>query len=219
MSEENNITSTENNEILNDTKTVTKKIKIGDVIFYSLIILIFIFTLFTTTIWFSSVKILQNSMLPTLEPNDVLILDNLSSYSRGDVIVFSHNENEDFIKRIIAVEGDTIYSIDGEIFIEYYENDQLITEKVNETYLKQQKSTYLEYDFGVGVADIPKTTISKDCLYVLGDNRLVSVDSRDFGEINVNQVKGVVHEFFIKNKGVTSAIFNFFENIFTSCKN
>ena len=212
MSEEINFTSTEN-------QTKVKKIKISDIIFYSVLILIFVFTLFTTTFWFSSVKIMQNSMMPTLQPNDVLILDKLSSYSRGDVIVFSHNENEDFIKRIIAVEGDTIYSIDGEIYVEYYENGQLVTVKVEESYIKEQKSTYLEYDFGVGVVDIPKTTISKDCLYVLGDNRKVSVDSRDFGEINISSVKGVVHEFFIKNKGTTTAIFNFFENIFTSCKN
>ena len=212
MSEEINFTSTEN-------QTKVKKIKISDIIFYSVLILIFVFTLFTTTFWFSSVKIMQNSMMPTLQPNDVLILDKLSSYSRGDVIVFSHNENEDFIKRIIAVEGDTIYSIDGEIYVEYYENGQLVTVKVDESYIKEQKSTYLKYDFGVGVVDIPKTTISKDCLYVLGDNRKVSVDSRDFGEINISSVKGVVHEFFIKNKGTTTAIFNFFENIFTSCKN
>lgn len=212
MSEEINLTSTEN-------QTKDKKIKISDIIFYSVLILIFVFTLFTTTFWFSSVKIMQNSMMPTLQPNDVLILDKLSSYSRGDVIVFSHNENEDFIKRIIAVEGDTIYSIDGEIYVEYYENGQLVTVKVEESYIKEQKSTYLKYDFGVGVVDIPKTTISKDCLYVLGDNRKVSVDSRDFGEINTSSVKGVVHEFFIKNKGTTTAIFNFFENIFTSCKN
>ncbi len=212
MSEEINLTSTEN-------QTKDKKIKISDVIFYTVLILIFVFTLFTTTFWFSSVKIMQNSMMSTLQPNDVLILDKLSSYSRGDVIVFNHNENEDFIKRIIAVEGDTIYSLDGEIYVEYYENGQLITVKVDESYVKEQKSTYLEYDFGVGVVDIPKTTVSKDCLYVLGDNRKVSVDSRDFGEINISSVKGVVHEFFIKNKGVTTAIFNFFENIFTSCKN
>ncbi len=212
MSEENNFTSTE-------TQKVVKKIKISDIIFYSVLILIFAFSLFTTTFWFSSVKILQNSMMPTLQPNDVLLLDKLSSYSRGDVIVFSHNENEDFIKRVIAVEGDTIYSINGEIYLEYYENEQLITKKVDEYYLKEQQSTYLDYISGVGIIDIPKTTVSKGCVYVLGDNRVVSVDSRDFGEVQKDKVKGVVHEFFTKNKATTTAIFNFFENVFTSCKN
>ncbi|MBQ9782864.1 MAG: hypothetical protein IJW26_06780, partial [Clostridia bacterium] len=78
---------------------------------------------------------------------------------------------------------------------------------------------YLEYDFGVGIVDIPRTTISAGCIYVLGDNRRVSVDSRDIGEIKKDKVKGVVHEFWIKNKSVTTNVFSFFENIFTSCKN
>ena len=212
MSEENLVTNFE-------SENKTKKIKIGDIIFYSILILVFAFTVFTTTFWFSSIKIQQTSMLPTFEPNDVVLLDKLSSYSRGDVIVFNHDENEDFIKRVIAVEGDTVYSIDGEVYVEYYNENELVTEKVNEYYLNEQKSTYLEYDFGVGIVDIPRTTISAGCIYVLGDNRHVSVDSRDIGEIKKDKVKGVVHEFWIKNKSVTTNVFSFFENIFTSCKN
>ena len=211
MCDENLISSPENEKKSN-------KIKIGDVIFYAVLFVVFIFMVFTTTFWFSTVKIQQTSMFPTLQSNDVVLLDKLSSYSRGDVIVFTHNENEDFIKRVIAVEGDTIYSIDGEVYVEYYSGQELVTLKVNEYYLNEQKSTYLEYNFGVGIIDIPRTTISSGCVYVLGDNRIVSVDSRDIGEISKDKVKGVVHEFWIKNKGVTTSIFSFFENIFTSCK-
>ncbi|MBQ9782734.1 MAG: signal peptidase I, partial [Clostridia bacterium] len=133
MSEENLVTNSE-------SENKTKKIKIGDIIFYSILILVFAFTVFTTTFWFSSIKIQQTSMLPTFEPNDVVLLDKLSSYSRGDVIVFNHDENEDFIKRVIAVEGDTVYSIDGEVYVEYYNENELVTEKVNEYYLNEQKS-------------------------------------------------------------------------------
>ncbi len=196
-----------------------KGVKIGDIIFYSIVILLFAFVFFSTTFWFSTVKIQQTSMMPTLKSNDVVLLDKLSSYSRGDVIVFEHNENEDFIKRVIAVEGDVIYSINGEVYVEYYNNGELVVDKVDEYYLNEQKSTYLYYDYGVGIVDIPRTTISQGCIYVLGDNRRVSVDSRDIGEVNVNKVKGVVHDFWIKNKKITTTIFSFFENIFTSCKN
>ena len=40
----------------------------------------------------------------------------------------------------------------------------------------------------------------------MGDNRLVSVDSRDFGCISIDQVSGVVHEFWVKNKEFTTKI-------------
>ncbi len=206
-------------ETVSSEKQKNNKVKIVDIIFYCTLFLIFAFAFFTTTFWFSSVKVLQTSMLPTFNPNDIIMLDKLSSYSRGDVIVFARNENEDYIKRVIAVEGDTVYSINGEVFVEYTKNGEIVIEKLNETYLNEPTSTYLQYDFGVGIVDIPRTTVTEGCIYVLGDNRRVSVDSRDFGLVEKSTVKGVVHDFWIKNKSITTSIFNFFENIFTSCKN
>ena len=208
------------NEIVTkNTNENNKKVKIGDIIFYSTLIFLFLFTFFTTTFWFSLVKIQQTSMLPTFQSGDILVLNKLSSYSRGDVIVFSHNENEDFIKRVIAVEGDTIYSINGEVYVEYYVNGELVTNKLTELYLNEQNSTYLEYSYGIGAVDIPKTTILENCVYVLGDNRVVSVDSRSIGQVKISSIKGVVNEFWIKNKQTTTKIFSFFENLFKSCKN
>ena len=122
-----------------------KGVKIGDIIFYSIVILLFAFVFFSTTFWFSTVKIQQTSMMPTLKSNDVVLLDKLSSYSRGDVIVFKHNENEDFIKRVIAVEGDVIYSINGEVYVEYYNNGELVVEKVDEYYLNEQNLHTFQY--------------------------------------------------------------------------
>ena len=184
---------------------------ISDIIFYGVCVLIILFTIFTSFFWVSTVKVQQNSMYPTLKPNDILILDKLSSYSRGDVIVFSYSENEDYIKRVIAVGGDTVYTINGEVYIEYTDkNGNKVTEKVVEDYVKEQASTYTSEN-----TDIPRTQIPEGKLFVLGDNRRVSVDSRHekVGLISKEKVKGVVKKFWINSKGVTTAFFGFLDSI------
>lgn len=190
----------------------TKKI-ISDIIFYSVCTLIVLFTIFTSFFWVSTVKVQQNSMLPTLKPNDIVILDKLSSYSRGDVIVFSYSENDDYIKRVIGIGGDTVWTENGDVYLEYTDkNGKKVTEKLKEDYINEQSSTFTNGYMG----DLEKITIPEGKLFVLGDNRHVSVDSRHakVGLISQDSVKGVVKEFWISAKPVTTAIFGLFDKIF-----
>lgn len=121
------------------------------------------------------------SMQPTLHNNDVIFLEKLSietnNIKKGEIIVFdSKNENNDYyIKRVIGVAGDQVEIKDGKVYVN---GNQIV-----ENYLAQGTITE---------PISPKTTykVPEGQVFVLGDNRGNSTDSRMLGCINVKDVKG-----------------------------
>lgn len=135
------------------------------------------------------------SMAPTLEKDDHLIV-NLKAYQidrpiKGDIIVFRYPEDKRrvFIKRVIAVEGDIIESRNKTIFI----NGQLI----NEPYVQHKdNSKNMETRDNFGPYLVPKNKF-----FVMGDNRDQSYDSRYFGYVDVEDIKGkAVYIYWAKHK-------------------
>lgn len=116
------------------------------------------------------------SMLPTLKDGDMLLLSTRGSgYQRGDVIVIDRYTESPLIKRVIAVGGDTIsITRDGTVTV----NGKELEEK----YI--QGFTNLN-DFS-GEVTVPRGT-----LFVMGDNRSTSKDSRT-SEVGFVSVKDVV---------------------------
>lgn len=100
----------------------------------------------------------------------------------GDVVVFESLENKDidFIKRIIGTEGDRIMIQDNQVFV----NGQLIPE----AYI-QQPTTLLE---GGYMTEGQEVTVPPGHVFVMGDNRPRSSDSRVFGPIPLQNVIGKV---------------------------
>jgi len=140
----------------------------------------------------------SSSMTPTLQIGDRVLVNKLSyefgDISRGDLIVFQkqNNENEtktDLIKRVIALEGEWIEIFEGQIFIK----ETVDTERklLQEPYLADGVIT-------TGFVDLSKceqsteTTclIPNDHVFVLGDNRSGSRDSRYFGPVHEDNVVG-----------------------------
>ncbi|MBR4904661.1 MAG: signal peptidase I [Selenomonadaceae bacterium] len=119
------------------------------------------------------------SMQPTLQDGERLVVNKFIYHVRaplkGEVIIFRYprDHSRDFVKRVIAVGGDTIEITDGHVFV----NDAL----VNEDYISEKTRT--EY---------PKQTVPEGTLFVCGDNRRNSLDSRfpDVGFVPVELVKG-----------------------------
>ncbi len=129
-----------------------------------------------------------NSMLPTLENNDILIIEKLTqrfgAYKQGDIVVvkipeFLEGGKTYAIKRIIATEGQRIAIHDGEVYVD--------GEKLAEDYIIGSRT-----QVAAGVHD--DLTVPVDAIYILGDNRLPgqSKDSRYFGPISVKKVVGKV---------------------------
>ncbi len=135
--------------------------------------------LFTNVVRFGTVD--SESMTPTLEPGDYYTI-RLDAYSngrspqRGDIIVFDRPDEGAFVKRIIAVGGDLVGIANGRVWL----NGSWL----KEPYLKEQP-----------MAELPLATeIPKDHLFILGDNRNTSEDSRDYGPIPLSSVIGQVRK-------------------------
>ena len=132
----------------------------------------------------------ESSMEPTLYENNYLIINKLSYFhkdhpQRGDIIVFQSDLDKTdgtgkklLIKRVIGVEGDVITIEDGSV----YRNGECL----DESYVSGQE-TYA----GDGY-DIKDFQVGDDQLFVMGDNREVSLDSRspEVGTVSEDRVVG-----------------------------
>jgi signal peptidase I len=119
------------------------------------------------------------SMQPTLEMGDRVLVNRLvyhfRSPERGDIIVFhppNVDSTEPFIKRVVAVAGDTVSVHDGVLWVNGQAQD--------EPYLKE----------ALIVGDYPEVTIHPGYVWAMGDNRNNSGDSRVFGPVSEELILG-----------------------------
>ena len=119
------------------------------------------------------------SMRPTLESEERLVVNKFiyrfHPPQKGEILVFQYprDPSRDFIKRVIATPGDTIEIHEGRVLV----NDQLLTE---DYILEKTRSEY------------PKSTVPEGRVFVMGDNRNNSEDSRfaDVGFVPYDLIKG-----------------------------
>lgn len=136
------------------------------------------------TFLFEPYMVEGSSMYPTLEHHERLIVDKLSYFigkpEKGEIVVFRFpkDQTRDFIKRVIAVGGDSVEMKNGKVFV----NGQ----QLNETYI------YHKDPKGPNISNVRKCVVPKGTIFVLGDNRNNSEDSRfaDVGMVPLNLVKG-----------------------------
>lgn len=148
-------------------------------VFSALIITIFILQ------FFSFYLVSGDSMEPTLNNNNYLIVRKSflreKKYEKGDIVIFhtavrnNLKDEKDLVKRIIAVPGDEIKIENNHVYI----NDQII----QEIYLKKDKT-----------GGSLKMIVDEENYFVMGDNRKVSLDSREssIGLVNQAEILGEV---------------------------
>ncbi len=164
------------------TRKVFKEVK--DIAFILVCSLIVALTFRSTVM--ARVNVLGHSMDHTLSENDSLFMEKISLFTKninkGEIVVLdSKNQNEDkYIKRVIGTEGDTLEINNGKVYL----ND------------KELKEDYLNKSMITNGADFlkenEKYTVPKDCIFVMGDNRANSCDSRYFGPVKISDLKGHV---------------------------
>lgn len=152
---------------------------IKDIIIAAVIVII-------VTIVIKPTIVKESSMEPTLYENNYLFVNKLAYITKdhpdhGDIIVFKSELDRDdgngkkmLIKRVIAVENDTISIQDGQVYL----NGEIIDEP------------YILEGFTTG--EISELTVPEDQVFVMGDNRSVSLDSRaeEVGTISEDSILG-----------------------------
>ncbi len=145
-----------------------------------LLCMLIIFTAFT--FFFRLVQVSGDSMYPNLYDQDKIIISNfLYTPDYGDIIALNKEtaEEESMIKRVIALPGDTIMidfdshiiTVNGKVIYEKYKVTEPITEKGDFTY---------------------PLVVPEDSVFVLGDNRNNSIDSRmeSVGFVKLDEING-----------------------------
>jgi signal peptidase I len=147
---------------------------------------------FIRTFFFSNYEVDGESMKPTLQDGNMLVVNKIGyqigKLNRFDVIVFHANEEDDYVKRIIGLPGDQIEYRDDELYI----NGQKMEEKYLEKYRNHHLGNRLTGDFTL-IELTGEEVVPEGKIFVLGDNRLRSWDSRHFGFISVDKVVGKVN--------------------------
>jgi signal peptidase I len=124
------------------------------------------------TFLYQPVKVEGTSMLPRLEDQDRLFINKyvytFENIERGDVVVFNypHDPQKSYIKRVIALPGDTLRIDDGRVYV----NGVAIKEPYVPRRYRDTRST-------------PFMVLPPDEYFVMGDHRSISSDSREFGPV------------------------------------
>lgn len=141
----------------------------------------------TILLFFKPIVVKQESMQPTFYSNDYVIVSRqaynlFGDVERGDVIVFKsdlvdeNGEQKHLIKRVIAVGGDTIEIRDGYVYLN--------GEMLDEPYVAEK---------GIS-GEMGSVTVEEGKMFVMGDNRRVSQDSRspELGQVEESSIVGKV---------------------------
>lgn len=128
---------------------------------------------------FEFFRVSGESMIPTFKDGDCVFAEKISVYTKdisyGDIVIVEYPDGLPCIKRVIGIEGDTIEIKNGLLI----KNDQSIREN------------YINEDM---IGSISPITVNEDMIFVMGDNRNDSNDSRNpsIGTIHYNEIKGKV---------------------------
>ena len=158
-----------------------------DFMWYIIVIVVIIFV-FTFVVSIQTVA--GNSMFPTLEDGNMVLVSKisyrLSNIKRNDIVVLKNN-GKTFVKRVIGLPGEKIEYMDGYLYID--------GESFKETFLNPDVVTYNFMFIDVcSLEDCPDGKIPDNKYLVMGDNRPESSDSRDssFGLVDKSDIKGKV---------------------------
>lgn len=128
---------------------------------------------------YQPVRVEGTSMLPVLEDQDRLFINkfayHIGEIQRGDVVVFlyPHDHTKSYIKRVIALPGDDLRIDHGTVWVNGHELD--------ETYVPRKYQDD---------RSVPEMTIPPNEYFMMGDHRVISSDSRDFGPVSRELIYG-----------------------------
>ncbi len=192
--------------------------------FFAVLLAVFAAFIFVFTHVLIGVQVSGSSMEPTLyggKPNgdgtysggDYLFVNTLDRIDYGDIIVFHAtpdiSDNSELIKRVIGLPGDSVYAVNGVLY--RIRAGSSSPEIVEEPYLGEAwTETFPSAGDTRDYVHDGKVVVPEGMVFVLGDHRSVSKDSRSFGPIPLDNVVGVVTGWSLKHRKSLATIFGFF---------
>lgn len=196
---DNNKNGAESKKMVKQEKVIKKKSAVRENI--EAIIIAVLLALFIRTFVVQAFKIPSGSMMDTLLVGDHILVSKFTygvklpftdGYTmipfkepvKGDIVVFKYPEDpdKDFIKRVVAVGGDTVEIKDKKLYV----NDVL---QDKEPYAVYKDPSVIPGTFTTR-DNMPLTKVPENSLFVMGDNRDNSHDSRFWGFVDLKAVKG-----------------------------
>ncbi len=188
------------------------------------ILLIVIILIFVAEIifnmYFMNIYVKGKSMMPTLigaptagnnsilSGGDYVFVDSHAIPDYSDIVVAKTTSAEgmsyNIIKRVIAFGGDTVKIDRGQLYLKRAGEDEFT--KIQEDYVAVENN-----DPTVVVNTFETHVVKEGCMFLMGDNRNVSEDSRQKGDFSMESLVGVVPQWSIDNKQWITSIYTFFE--------
>lgn len=142
-----------------------------------------------------------SSMYPTLyggkdnvyTDGDKVVVNKYKTPQKGDIVVLHPKGQSTMIKRVVAVAGDTVKVVGGVLYVN--------GAKADTSYLSD-KNKLMYASYPDTLLDMAEFTVKQGHIWVLGDNRLVSHDSRDpkIGQVSLDEVLGTVFLIITEDK-------------------
>ena len=189
----------------------------------NVVIVLFFFLLVGELIFnsvYTNIYVKGKSMMPTLigapsdsgslvfEGGDYVFVNTRATADYSDIVVVktvdSHGVTYNIIKRVVAFGGDTVKIEKGQLWIKFKGESEFT--KINEPYVAEENNNPSEY-----INNFEEHVVEEGCMFLLGDNRDVSEDSRRRGDYPVASLVGVVPRWSIKYKSTITSIYTFFD--------
>lgn len=200
---------------VNSSLYLKKTSKLNTVL--NVLIIVIILALFAEIIFassYSGIYVVGRSMNNTLTGaetensvgGDYVYVNLHSKPDYGDIVVVYKGDGKTIIKRVIAFGGDTVKIKSGKLYIKYAGTEDFV--QIEEDYVSPENNTPAYNNFYAEDGYL----VSEDCFFLLGDNRNVSIDSRENNGISfpLENLYGVVTDWSLKYKTFFSAIHNYF---------
>lgn len=186
------------------------------------VVLVLFFEIFFA-VNYSGVYVVKSSMEPTLNGavsedkigGDYVYINKNATPDYGDIVVVYQEQYGYIIKRAIAFGGDRVKIVGGKLQI--MRKGATEFEDVDEKYLAddityndpaRSKNTFPKGADGKVIEE--GYPVEDGYIFLLGDNRNVSEDSRDFGAVPLKNLDGVVTEWSVRHKSLLTSFYNFF---------
>ncbi len=154
------------------------------------LVIAFVIAVLIRYILFTPIVVDGDSMMPTLKDGDRMIVNKIGytigKPDRFDIVVFHAPEGKDYIKRVIGLPGDTIEYKDDQLYI----NGKAYDEPYLDEYKSQITEGTLTQDFTLQEIDPTLDVIPEGYVFVMGDNRRYSKDSRHIGIVSQDELIG-----------------------------